>query len=256
MIWVPTLMLVIVRAAGILLLAPVFSHSALPIRLRFFLAIVIALAVVGRFAQPAPVPASDVEFLLAAGLELLIGLTIGYAARMVFVGIEIGAFHVSQQMGISLSEVFDPFSPEATGPVRRMFQLLAIVIFLAIGGHRALIAALLGTFEALPPGLTATADADWTSGALKIAVSLTASSFLLAIKVAAPVLIALLLATAALGLLQRTMPQCNMLSTGIPVRAMLTLLVLSAALLAMGPIIRTAWSATAREIQALQGLLR
>jgi flagellar biosynthetic protein FliR len=246
----PVLVLVAARVAGIFLVAPVLGSDLVPLRLRFFIAIVIALAVVGRVSPPA-LSGQPLEFLGAIGCELLIGITIGYAARLLFAGVELGAFHVGQQMGISLAEVFDPFWQEETGVLQRFFQIVAIVIFLAVGGHRQVIAALLGTFDVVPPMGAVPGQA-----VLNVVVALLSASFVLAIKVAAPVLIALMLALVAMGLLQRTLPQFNMFSMGLSVQAMLGLLVLAATLAVLAPLVEGAWSFTAGQLLKLTQALR
>jgi len=233
-IWVPTLLLVVVRLIGLVLTAPTLAHASVPFKLRLAAAIVISLAVVARMADPIPPPVNAGEFLLAGGTELLIGAAMGYAATLIFVGLQLGAFHASQQMGLSLAEVFDPLTAEASGVIRSTFGILAIAIFLSIGGLRSLIGAMLRTFETLPPatGLVG-------AGMLNMAVAMLAASFTLAIKVACPLLIAMLLATVAMGLLQKTLPQCNLFSTHLPIRAFVGLLVLAASIGILRPLLET-----------------
>lgn len=244
--WLPTLLLVIVRVAGIFLVAPVLSHAAVPRKLRLFMGVVISLAVVGRIARPIPLPNNLIDLVVGLGCELLLGVAIGYAARLIFVGVELGAFHISQQLGTGLAEVFSPAADASPGVLRRLFDILAVVLFLAIGGHRMLISALLGTFKAVPPLGFAPGR-----GLLDAMAGLLAASFILALKVAAPVLIALLLAAVALGMLQKTLPQCNILSTGFPIRAMLGLLVLAAGLAVLPALVERAWLVTSTEIARL-----
>lgn len=243
--WLATLTLLIARATGVFVLAPVFSHVAVPARVRAFLAVVIALAAVGRMEEPAPMPGGDAALLLALGCEVLVGLAIGYAARLIFVGVELGAWHISQQMGLALSEAYDPFA-EPVGPVRRAYVLLAIVIFLATGGHRALISGMLETLQAVPLAGLAPGGA-----ALETVVRLTAGSFLLALQVAGPILVALLLATVVQGLLQRSLPQANLLSTGLPVRALLGLTLLAAGIWTLQPVLSGAVGALEGQVDLI-----
>jgi len=224
-IWHLTLLLVLVRLGGMFAVGPVFSHSAVPAKLRYFMTVAVAVAVTARVAPPQAVPDDWGGLLAAIGGEALIGLAIGWAASLVFVGVELGAYHVAGQMGLSLGEMFNPISPSAPGAVRRFFCLLAIVVFLGIGGHRAMISAVLKTFGAVPLAGSVPAV-----GVFEAMVSLAAVSFAMALKVAAPVLVALLLAGVAMGLLQRSLPQCHILSVVLPVRAVLTLAVLAGAL--------------------------
>jgi len=241
--YLPTLILATARIAGIFLVAPVFGSSAIPARLRGFMSLVIALAVVGRLAGPANLPEHWLELAILLGSEVAVGATIGYVAALVLAGVELGAVHVAQQMGVALAEVFNPQAQDGSGMMRRALGLLAVVIFLTIGGHRALIAALLRTFDTVPPGGFAGGQA-----VLNMVVAVLAASFTLALKVAAPVLVALLLATVALGLLQKTIPQCNILSIGLGVRAMLGLVVLATALAAMAQPVEAAWEFVLRQL--------
>ena len=236
--WAAALLAVTARITGIFLVAPIFSTSALSIRLRVLMSVVFAQALVA-WARPVALPASPVALAVALACELAVGATIGYAARLIFAGVQLGAFHIGQQMGFSLAEVYQGGGTAGGGILRRFLYLLTAVIFLAIGGHRDLILALRQTFQAVPimqvslsPGLT------------ELVVALLHASFALALKVAAPVLIAMLLATVGLGILQRTLPQCNMLTIGLPARVLLGLLMLAAALAVLSPQVQRAWSAT------------
>lgn len=247
-VWAPTLMLVAVRLGGIFMVAPVFSHSSVPVKLRLLGAMVISLAVVARMVHPAPVPSGAADLLLTAAGELLIGAGIGYAARLVFVAVELGAFHVAQQMGLALGEVFNPQARESHGAVRSLFTMFTIAIFLLIGGHRALIVAVTRTFQIVPPvpGITA-------GTLLGTIVTLLGASFALALKIAAPVLITMLLATVAMGMLQKTLPQCNLLTTHLPIRAMLGVVMLAAAIGVIAPLLDAAVTHLTDQIAALAG---
>lgn len=244
--WLPTLALVLARVGGIFMVAPVFSHAAVPRRLRYFLSVAVALAVLARTARPVPMPSSWFGVVVALACEAALGATIGYAARLVFVGVELGALHVARQAGLELAELFDPSAGAPGGIVRRLFHLMALVIFLAVGGHRMLVGALLKTFRTVPP---AGFRAD--ENLLAMVTALLGAGFVLALKVAAPVLVALLLATVALGLLQRSLPQCNTLSVGLPVRVALGLVVLAASLAIAGDLFEAVLTRTMTEISAL-----
>jgi len=233
--WFPLLPLVLARVSGIILVAPVFSHAAVPIKLRSLVALIISLGAVARMVRPVSAPAGSSEMLAGLAAELLVGAGIGYSARLLFAGLEIGAFHIAQQMGLALGEVFNPLTVEAPGIIRSIFGVLAAAIFLLIGGHRDLISALLGSFESIPLG-----GAVPVRSILTTIVFLLGSSFALALKVAAPVLVAMLLATVAMGMLQKTLPQCNLLTTHLPVRSLLGMVILAGSIVLVRPVLRIA----------------
>lgn len=243
--WTITLALVALRVMGIFLVAPVVGHAAMPLRLRYFLAVVIALSVVGQVAQPVNLPAGNVQQLLLLTGELLIGLVIGFTARLVFVGMELGALQISQQMGIALGEVFNPIASQEGGVMRRFFHLLTAVLFLAMGGHHTLIDAVIRTFAAVP-----VFEMSKTTSMLSMVVSILAVSFALALKVAGPVLITLVLATVVMGLLQRAVPQCNILSTGLPARLLIGMAVLAISVAAITTLVSVAFENVWQQISA------
>ena len=241
-----TLALVILRVAGIFIAAPIFASAAVPVRLRVLIAIVIGLAVAGRATAPAALPTSVIGLILAAAGELAIGAVVGYAAQLIFAGVEVGAFYVSQQMGLSLAEVVDPVTQAPSDPIRSFYNLLAVVIFLAIGGHRQMIGSLLASFDFVPlMGLTV------GGGLPATAAGLLSASFVLALKLAGPVLAAMLLATAAMAILEKAIPQCNFLTTGLPARAILGLVVVAAAVGVVAPLLGTAADLMMRNVPAM-----
>lgn len=235
-IWWPTLLAGAVRVGGVVFAAPVFSASAVPRRLRVFLSAVLALAAAARLGAPVPVPAGGLQ--LATGLagELAIGLCLGYAARLLLVAGQLAAVQAGWQMGVSLGQVFRAWRDDPGQPVGRLLWLLTTAVFLAIGGHRMVLGGLLATFESIPllsfaPGLEVS----------ELVASLLAASFALAVKLAAPVLVALLVVTVALGLLQRAVPQLHVLSIGLPVRAAVGLLAMAGAAGVIAALVETGW---------------
>ena len=132
---------------------------------------------------------------------------------------------IGRLSGLGIAEAFDPGLDENVPQFSRLLFLLAACVFLCIGGHRMVMAGLLDTFRAIPPG----------SGVLPrpLAEGLTTlvgQSFALGIRAAAPALAALLLATLRLGLIGRTLPQLNVLALGFGANALLAFAALALSL--------------------------
>jgi flagellar biosynthetic protein FliR len=216
------------RVAAMVMVAPVFSHRSVPVKVRLLVALAAGVGLASRGSAASV--SVDAASLLAAGLgEVLIGAVIGYAGGVMLAGVALGAFHVGQQMGLTLAGSYDPSAESGQSPVGSLMGLLAAVVFLSVGGHRALLSAAVTSFESLPMGA---ADA---AGLLATTVGVLSASFVLAMKVAAPALAAMLVVTAALGLLQRSVPQMHLLSVGLPVRAAAGAIALAAGLAVLAP---------------------
>ncbi len=244
--WAPTLLAVAARLAGMALVAPPLAHPAVPVKLRVGIAAAMALAVVARLAEPMPLPGSGGALVLGLGGELVLGWAIGYLAAALLAGVELGAYHVATQMGLALGSVANPTGGTARGSIAGLYHLLAVVAFFGVGGHRALIGGLLGSFRTVPP-----LGAAFGAELLPAAVGMLAAGFVLALKLAAPVLIALLLATVAMGLLQRAVPQISLLTVGLPVRALLGLAAIAAGAGAAWPLLDVAAGQLDRTVQGL-----
>ncbi len=245
--WAATLLLAGARVGGLFLVAPVFSTAVLPARLRAMVALVFALALAGGL-DAAPVAANAWALAGMVACELAIGVTIGYAARVVLAGVQLGAAHVGSQMGLSLAEMYRGAGGQGAATLRRFMGLLAVVVFLAIGGHREVILALRRTFQAVPLAGFPAAE-----GMLAMVVALLAASFALALKIAAPVIVTLLLVTVALGLVQRTVPQLNTFTVGVPLRLMVGLLVLAVTLSVFAGLLEEALAAAMVQVDAWLG---
>jgi len=245
-VWVPTLMLVIFRVAGIFISAPLLSDVPVPARVKAAFSIVVALAVTARIASPVAVPGDWVTLVMGIGGELLIGGIIGYAAGLLFLGVELGAQHIGQQMGIALAQVYNPLAQATANVMSILFHMTALVIFLAIGGHRTMLAGLLDTFHFVP-----LMGFSMHAGILKMVVALLSAAFVLAVKVSAPVLVALLLTSVSLGVIQRTMPQFNILSAGFQVRILVSLLILAVTVASLAPLLENGWQITTEHVMRI-----
>ena len=238
-VWVPTLILVIFRVAGIFLTAPMLSSPVIPPFVKAAISIIVGLAATARLAAPVPMPATWVALVLGVGREMLIGGVLGYAASLLFVGVNIAGQHMGQQMGIGLANVYNPQAESTTGVLAAALNMVALVIFLTIGGHRLMLSGLMDTFATVPLMGFAVSE-----GILEILVYLLAASFALAVKVAAPVLVTLMLSSVAMGLIQRAMPQFNILSAGFQIRVMVSLIILAVSLAALIPLVEAGWDLT------------
>jgi flagellar biosynthesis protein FliR len=124
-----------------------------------------------------------------------------------------GAHLISQQMGLSLAEVYDPAFEGQSTVIEQVGFWCALMVFLAIGGHREIINAVVYSYQKVPlgsGGLASELMLNTTIGALD-------ASFHAATRVAMPSLVAFFIATLTSGLMARSMPQMNLMSVGIAV---------------------------------------
>lgn len=236
--------LVLTRVSGLVVLAPLYGGSETPPQFRALLALALAVLVAPLPWAAAPVPASLVEYVVMIGGELLIGLTLGFGVMLLFSGMQLAGQIIGLTSGMTLAEAFNPGFDTSIPILSQLLYLLALAIFVVIGGHRMLMEGLLGTFAAIPPGAAGLPEP--LGEAL---VTLLSQSFALGIRAAAPATVALLLATLVMGLVSRTLPQLNVLALGF---GMNSLVALGALALSLGGV---AWAFEEQVAPALETLL-
>jgi flagellar biosynthetic protein FliR len=219
-----TFLLVLARSAGLVLGAPILGHLLVPRRVRAGLAFLLTVALLPVVA-PAPPSASLWGLAGAVALEAGFGTLIGLVAQLVFAGVALGGELAGVQMGFGMVSLFDPQSNTNLTIIAEWQQLLALLVFLALDAHHLLLRALVESFRAAPPGLLVP-----SAVAGKAVFSLAGDIFATGVRIAAPVMIALLLTNAALGVLARTIPQLNVFIVGFPLTVGVGLVMLGASL--------------------------
>lgn len=211
--------LVLARTSTLVMSAPMFSSAGLPRHVRAIIAVAISLLVTPVFLHTALPPVEQIyDYARLLANEALTGLLLGLSINIMFSGIEVAGQIISQMSGLSIANVFNPAFEEDVSVFSQLFYFLAMAVFVAIGGHRLVIEALLDTFAQAPPG-SVMLGAD----VVEVLSNVVAQSFALGIRAAAPLLTALLVSNIVLGLISRTLPQINVIAVGFGVNSLLAL---------------------------------
>jgi flagellar biosynthetic protein FliR len=212
-------LLVLARISGLFLSAPIFSSRQMPGQVK----IILVLALAGMMAYFLPV-ASGVEIanplymMAAVVLEILVGYTIGLVAYMLFAGIQTAGQLMDMQMGFAIVNVIDPQSGMQIPLMGNLTQTVALLFYLAVNGHHYLLQAVAQSYQVIPVlGLKL------GSGFYQSLFSIGAEMFVIALKVAAPLVVAILITDVAMGFIARTVPQMNVFIVGLPLKILIGL---------------------------------
>ena len=230
----PIFVLVLTRISGVVMTAPIFGSRNVPLRVRAFLAVGLAVMITPAQWESAPgMPHDLLNLLVLMAREAFLGLALGLAVMILFAGLQVTGQLIGQMSGMSLADTFDPTFDTSVPIFSQLLDVVALSVFIAVGGHRQVLAALLDTFRWRPPG-----ERDLPAGVLETLSGITAESFAVGIRVGAPVMVALLLAMLILGLISRTLPQLNVLAVGFSLNSMIMLLTLAASLSALAWVVQ------------------
>jgi flagellar biosynthetic protein FliR len=215
------LALLLVRPGFLFLAAPLFGGAYAPPVLKIGLTLVLGISMIPLVPLPDALPPPALALVLLR--EALIGLSLGFAIRVLVAGAEFGGHLAGFQLGFTYASVVDPQSGVRNGVLSALYGTVAIVVFFAVNAHHDLLRALARSFEALPVGAGQVGD-----GLASIVMRLLGLVFVLGAQLAAPVVIVLLVAELALGLLSRAAPTLNLMAQGFPIRLLVGLLALAA----------------------------
>lgn len=221
----PIFVLITARVVGVMMVAPLWSMSAIPRNVRVGLALVLSAALM-PIGSAAATDVFRVGYLpLQMGAELLLGMVIGLAASLFVHGVAIAGEIVSVQMGLAIAAALAPgvgFSGPGVGTIK---NLLVLGTYLTFGGHLILIGGMAESVRVIPPGVPLALG----SGAPGL-TALIGTVFVSAVKVAAPLMAAMMLANTVMGILSKAVPQINTLMVAFPITIWLGLVVLLATL--------------------------
>lgn len=200
--------LVLLRCTGFIVTAPLLGHRALPRTIKAAMAVGFGAALLPRAAVA---PGAD-AVALAAPIELLLGLSLGFMLSLGFHAIELGGRLLALQLGLSLEAVLNPLNQDPSTALDPFFGVLAGILFLALDLHVAAIEILAGSFTAFPIG------GGWPIDLGLVAVQLIVLALELGTRIALPVALVLLLVELLVGLIARAIPQVNVFILGLPAK--------------------------------------
>jgi flagellar biosynthesis protein FliR len=232
--WAPAFVLVLFRIAGIFVMAPMLGSSRIPKRARVMMVLVIAVGMAGAVGQPVVLPGDLATLTVAIGGELIFGIAMGTVVSLVFVAAQWAGEIIGQQMGLSIVSAFDPQFGGAGSLVGDLYYMLALVIFMSplVNGPAALLTGVHASFAALP-----LMSVGMNAGVLDLMTGMLAAAAVLAIQLAAPMLLTMLIVDVALGCIGKTMPQLNVMSAGLSIRVLVGLLVVIVGIKVTGDVI-------------------
>jgi flagellar biosynthetic protein FliR len=205
-------LLVLARVGTAIATFPVFSSANLPAMSKVGAAVFFSLILVPLVSHSAlPETLSTEVVILNLCKEIVVGLILGFLSSFLFAAIELAGQLIAIQMGFSMANVIDPLTQNESTVVSQFYNLLAVMIFLALDGHHFLLNGLYQSYSAVP-ALSAHFGAEISKANMKMMSTL----FISAAKIGAPVMVALLLTTIALGIISRALPQMNVFVVGMP----------------------------------------
>ncbi len=218
--------LILIRVLAIVLVLPVVSGRQVPIPVKLGFSLALALVVYPAVGTVGiAVPRSGLALLVALLREIGIGLLIGFLGQLVFAGIQVAGQLIGYQMGFGIVSVMDPQGSQQISIIAIFEHLLAMFLFFVFNVHHLMIQAVAESFRLIP-----LLQGRYPLSVMEQLLRNSASLFVTAIQIGAPVMAVLLFANLSMGLISRTVPQMNVFIVAFPLQIGVGLLMLGLSL--------------------------
>lgn len=190
---------VLMRCGALAMTAPVIGDGGVPVRAKLVLSVSVALAVATNHPG---VPFADLP--RQAILELASGIITGLTASFVLARVAIAGQLTGLLLGLGFAQEFDPQAGESAGVIRTITMSLAGLAFLASNGLEALVRGVATPTSAIALG----------TGCLDL-LRIGGAAFGHGLALAAPVVLATLVAHVGLAVMNRAAPALNVFSVAL-----------------------------------------
>ncbi|MBI4773281.1 MAG: flagellar biosynthetic protein FliR [Deltaproteobacteria bacterium] len=242
------ILLILARVAAIFFVAPIFDNRSLPNLFRIGFALILSVVLfpavdAGEWEVRSPLPM--VVYLVK---EILVGMILGMAVDFIFGAVRLAGQIVGFQMGLGIVAIIDPFTSSQSSVITQFYDFMAILFFFSFDAHHMVIRAMAESFQFIPFG-----GLDFSGSLLSQIIHLSGQMFLLAMKIAVPVLAVSFFVDMGLALLARTVPQMNVFILGFPLKIGVGLLAIGLSATFFGILLRKVFFDSGGQIH---GLLR
>ena len=224
-----TFLWVLIRVSVIAFMLPFFGARGLPSLWKTGFAMVLTLAMLPAVPQ-ARLPETTIGFFLVVISEVLIGFSLALGVKFLLASVQLAGQFLGFQMGFNMASVMDPQTGGQSSVMSQFLYLTTVLVFFSVNGHHAFIRAIAYSFKVIPPGGFSGSAALFTNIA-----KVSSEMFVIALKISAPILIALFLSNLGLGIVARTVPQVNILLVGFPINIALGLILLGIMMNGLSP---------------------
>ncbi|MBC8425658.1 flagellar biosynthetic protein FliR [bacterium] len=252
--WMIVGLILTLRLSILAAIMPLLSGMSVPPIWRLALAAGLAAATAPAVAAELSPEALNLTWhgLAGEGLRsIVVSALLAFVVGIPFAAVRFAGTMIGVQIGFGMVNTLDPQSGGQMSVLANLYYLLAVLIFFALDGHHTLIASLVHSCRLVPPfAPLETGAGSW------LTVQAFAAFFEIGLRVAAPVILVLLMVSVAMGFVVKTVPQFNILVVGFPIKIAVGLAALGVSMTFFGQVFESLVGGMEEQIVSLLGALR
>lgn len=216
-------LLILVRMTGLFILSPIFGQRNVPAVFKIGFSLFLTVILINLMPETNIDYMNNIfEYALFIVKELVVGAIIGYVTYTVMSGLYLAGQIIDMQLGFGIANVVDPMTNIQVPLTSNFYYIYTILIFMILNGHHMVIEALFVSFKVIPVGNIS----EFGSNFLPQIIKLMGEMFVIGVRIAAPIIVAIFIVDIVLGVLSRTMPQMNVFMLGMPIKIIVGFLIM------------------------------
>jgi flagellar biosynthetic protein FliR len=205
-------LLIFLRILAAFAASPIFGHQAIPPLVKVFLSLIIAYIVFLTIDKSKIIVEYNMAWIFTNAVkEIVTGLIMGFMLNFVFHGISYAGTIIGFEMGLSMSEVLNPIDNTSENVIGNIFYYASIVLFFLINGHHYIISGLVYSFSAFQIGKFTLSEPVFL-----LLIKYAGTVFIIAVKIASPIIVSYFLIQIAEGILGKVIPQMQVFFVAQP----------------------------------------
>jgi len=213
---------VFTRMTGMLIFNPFFGRKNIPVIIKMGFAFFTTVILMGFLPPNTTIQDGNVlTFMLICCKELFVGFVVGFIMQIFLSSLQLAGNFMDLQMGIGMASIYDPQSNISMALSASLLNFFYIVLFFVTNAHLTFIKIIFASYSILPLG-----GFMFNPQCGQYIVLLFADIFILAIKLALPLVAIEIITELGLGILMRTVPQINIFMVGLQLKLLVGLFLL------------------------------
>lgn len=215
-------LLIVVRIASFLSVAPPFNQRGVPSRTKIGLAVFVSILVSGMIDM------SQVEYTGMIGYALIVlkegitGLMIGLAANICNSIILFAGNIIDMDIGLSMATMFDPSTNSQVTISGNLYNYFILLLLIATDMHHYILRAIMDCFEVIPLNGQVFR---WDS-LMETMINFMGDMFVIAFRIVLPIFVCIMILNCILGIMAKVAPQMNLFAIGMQMKILVGFLVL------------------------------
>ena len=214
--------MVLIRAGALLMFIPPLGGEAVPKRVRILLAALLALMVLPVVARPDEVPAHTLGLVIVGGKEVVVGLFMGLAVRMVLYAVDYAGRVMAHESSLMMSMSFDPLSNSQTSTISSLLFYFTVIFMMILGVHHAVLLAFVRSYDIIGIGMQMPGPQG-----MQEMIHASTEVFSLGVRMAGPLIALNFVINLSMAILGKVAPKINVFMTSFAVRIMASLWLLA-----------------------------